>query len=307
MRTTTRQPVQGNGKKRRNGSGSSALTAYMESIAGSRPLAMEEEAVLARRIRQQDEGARNELIEANLRFVVSVAKEYQNRGLSLEELVSAGNMGLIAAAKRFDESKGYKFITYAVWWIRQSILQALAEETIVRLPTSHLNMVARIGRLHDELQQREVASDAAEIARVMGFSEEKVEQYLATPQTVCCSLEAPLDEEDGSMLEHLSDENQTSPEEEALQRCLRRDLDAALKALNVRETEIVKLYFGLDGEGPMTLEQIGQRYHLTRERVRQIRETALGKLRCPATYDRLRSYLEGGGEEEMREGSGIGS
>lgn len=268
--------------------GNPALDNYLDTIADSHPLTMAEEAALALRIRQGDEGARNTLVEANLRFVVTIAKEYQNRGLAMPELISVGNVGLITAAERFDETRGFKFITYAVWWIRQSIRQALMEQSTVRVPINRIDMINRVTRTSEDLRQREGNSDPSEVARILGYSEEKVQQLLASSQSPCCSLDAPLSrEEDGAMIDQLSDENQLSPEEAILDESRRDSIRMVLESLNEREAEIVKLYFGFEGGQPLTLEQIGQRFDLTRERVRQIKERALAKLRRPSIYTRI--------------------
>jgi RNA polymerase primary sigma factor len=276
----------------RLGAGDPVLATYLGDIADSTPLSSGEEAQLARRIRAGEEGARNALVEANLRFVVSVAKEYQNRGLSLVELISAGNIGLIVAAERFDEGKGFKFISYAVWWIRQSILQALMDQSTVRVPVNRLDLLAKITRTFEELQQEGVAPTMARVARVLGFSEREIEDTLANGQAIR-SLDAPFDDaEERCLLDSLCDENQPSPEEDFLRYTLQEDVDAALRGLSGREAEVLRLYFGIGQDRPLTLDQIGTRFKLTRERVRQIKEIALNKLRHPKLYARLRSYSE---------------
>jgi RNA polymerase primary sigma factor len=268
--------------------GNPALDSYLNSISDSTPLSMAEEAVLANRIRQGDEDARNALVEANLRFVVAVAKEYQNRGLAMPELISVGNMGLLTAAERFDETKGFKFITYAVWWIRQSIRQALMDQSTVRVPINRLDMMNKVSRTCDELQQREGSINSEEVAKVLGFSEEKVDQLRATPQSLCCSLDAPLDTQDEvSMLDQMEDLEQSNPEDLLLDDSQRENINIVLASLAEREVQIIKLYYGFENGEPMTLEQIGQRFDLTRERVRQIKERALTKLRRPSVYSRL--------------------
>ena len=275
-------------KKTGASTGNPALDSYLDTIADSHPLTMAEEAALALRIHQGDEEARNALVEANLRFVVTIAKEYQNRGLAMPELISIGNVGLITAAERFDETRGFKFITYAVWWIRQSIRQALMEQSTVRVPINRIDMINRVARTSDDLRQREGNSNPGEVARILGYSEEKVQQLLATPQSLCCSLDATISgEEDGAMIDQLSDDNQLSPEEVILDESRRDNIRLVLESLNERESEIVKLYFGFEGGQTLTLEQIGQRFDLTRERVRQIKERALAKLRRPSIYTRI--------------------
>ena len=252
--------------------GDPVLARYLEDIADSRPLNSSQEADLARRIRDGDESARNALVEANLRFVVSVSKDYQNRGLTLTELISAGNVGLLVAAERFDETRGFKFISYAVWWIRQSILQAVMEQSTVRLPVNRLDMMAKITRAREALQQEGSSANLANVARALGATEARVEQTLIESQPVR-SLDATFDdEEERCLLDSLCDENQQSPEELLLEYSKRADIDSVLSDLNQREAEIIRLYFGLGSEPPMTLDQVGVRFRLTRERVRQIRK-----------------------------------
>ena len=268
------------------------MASYLDDIADSTPLAPVEESALAARIRAGDESARNELVEANLRFVVSVAKEYQNRGLSLVELISAGNVGLITASERFDETKGFKFISYAVWWIRQSILQALMEQSTVRMPVNRLDMLAKISRIYEALQQDGSPPSLEKVADVLGFSQEKVEQTLVDNQPIR-SLDAPFEDgEERCLLDYLSNEEQMTPEDEVLSFMLKEDIDSVLGGLNGREAEVLRLYFGLLNEPSLTLDQIGLRFKLTRERVRQIKEIALSKLRHPRFYARLRVHAD---------------
>lgn len=269
-----------------------SLHSYLTEIAHSKPLSSAEEVQVARRIKEGDEGARNRLVEANLRFVVSVAKEYQNRGVPLADLISAGNMGLITAAERFDEDKGFKFISYAVWWIRQAILQTLAEQSrTVRLPLNKIGLLYRISKASRLLQQERADDpDPEAIAAQLDVPVEEVRDTLLCGRSVR-SLDATFrEEEDHSLLDVLPDERQESPESQVLRGCLRGQIDAALGSLVGREAEILRLYFGLDGEEPMTLDQIGTRFGLTRERVRQIKEKALHRLRHPSRCDQLRSY-----------------
>ena len=279
-------------KKVRPGEGDQVLASYLDDIAASTPLAPVEEAALAVRIRAGDEFARNELVEANLRFVVSVAKEYQNRGLALVELISAGNVGLITASERFDETKGYKFISYAVWWVRQAILQALMEQSTVRVPVNRLDMLSKVSRTYEALQQDGPVPSLDKVADTLGFSREKVEQTLVDNQPIR-SLDAPFEDgEERCLLDYLSNE-ELNPEDEVLSFALREDIDCALSGLNEREAEVLRLYFGLLNEPPLTLDQIGVRFALTRERVRQIKELALSKLRHPRFYARLRAHADG--------------
>ena len=278
-------------KKVRPGEGDQVLASYLDDIAASTPLAPVEEAELAARIRAGDEFARNELVEANLRFVVSVAKEYQHRGLALVELISAGNVGLITASERFDETKGYKFISYAVWWVRQGILQALMEQSTVRVPVNRLDMLSKVSRTYEALQQDGPVPSLDKVADTLGFSREKVEQTLVDNQPIR-SLDAPFEVgEERCLLDYLSNE-ELNPEDEALGFALREDIDCALAGLNEREAEVLRLYFGLVNVSPLTLDQIGVRFALTRERVRQIKEIALSKLRHPRFYARLRAHAD---------------
>jgi RNA polymerase primary sigma factor len=279
-------------RRDRRGEGDPILASYLEDIADSTPLSAREEGELAVRIRAGDEAARNELVEANLRFVVSVSKEYQNRGLSLAELISSGNVGLITAAERFDETKGFKFISYAVWWIRQSILQALMEQSTVRMPVNCLDMLAKISRAYEKLQRDGSLPSVERVADSLGFAPDKVEQSLVDNQPIR-SLDAPYEDgEERCMLDSLSNKDQLSPEEEVLGYTMKEDVDSALGGLSNREAEVLRLYFGLRNEPPLTLDQIGMRFKLTRERVRQIKEIALSKLRHPRFYARLRTHVD---------------
>lgn len=269
-----------------------SLGSYLTEIASSRPLSAADEVQLARDIKKGDESARNRLVEANLRFVVSVAKEYQNRGVPLADLISAGNMGLITAAERFDENKGFKFISYAVWWIRQAILQTLAEQSrTVRLPLNKIGLLYKISKASRKLrQQRADDPNPEEIAEQLEVSADEVKETLLCGRSVR-SLDATFrEEEDQSLLDVLPDDRQESPENEVMRGCLRGQIDTALGSLVGREAEIIRLYFGLDGEESMTLDQIGARFSLTRERVRQIKEKALHRLRHPSRCDQLRTY-----------------
>jgi RNA polymerase primary sigma factor len=268
------------------------LGSYLAEIANSRPLSSSEEVLLARRIKRGDEEARNRLVEANLRFVVSVAKEYQNRGVPLADLISAGNMGLITAAERFDENKGFKFISYAVWWIRQAILQTLAEQSrTVRLPLNKIGLLYKISKASRHLQQERADDPNPEdIAAELDVPVEEVKETLMCGRSVRSLDAAFREEEDHSLLDVLPDERQESPESQVMRGCLRGQIDTALSTLMGREAEILRLYFGLDGEEPMTLDQIGVRFGLTRERVRQIKEKALHRLRHPSRCDQLRTY-----------------
>jgi RNA polymerase primary sigma factor len=270
--------------------GDPVVAIYLQDIAGSTPLSAAEEAALARRLKAGEEEARNELVEANLRFVVAVAKQYKNRGLSLSELISAGNVGLITAAERFDETRGFKFISYAVWWIRQAIMQALLEYPTVRVPTNRRDMLGKITRTREALQQEGAAATTAQLAEKLGLPEEEVEDTLVSGQPVC-SLDAPFEDgEERCLLDLLWDHEALSAEDRLLTLTLHSDIEEALGGLTEREADIVRLYYGLGEEPALTLDQIGERYKLTRERVRQIKELALSKLRHPSLYTRLRPH-----------------
>ena len=269
-----------------------SLGSYLGEIASSKPLSSAQEVELAQRIKQGDEAARNELVEANLRFVVGVAKQFQKRGVPMADMISAGNMGLITAAERFDENRGFKFISYAVWWIRQAILQTLAEQSrTVRLPLNKVGLLYKISKASRQLRQQHADDPAPEeIAAALDVSVEEVKETMLCGRSVR-SLDATFrEEEDHSLLDVIPDDRQESPEIMVMKGCLRGQIDSVLGGLVNREAEILKLYFGLDGEEPMTLDQIGNRYGLTRERVRQIKEKALDRLRHPSRCDQLRTY-----------------
>ena len=269
-----------------------SLGSYLGDIAHSHPLSGPQEVLLAQRIKAGDENARNKLVEANLRFVVSVAKQYQKRGVPLPDLISSGNMGLITAAERFDEEKGFKFISYAVWWIRQAILQTLAEQSrTVRLPLNKVGLLYKISKASRKLAQEQAdAPDPADIAAQLDVTVEEVKETILQGRSVQ-SLDASFrEEEEQSLLDILPDDRQESPEIGVLKGCLRTQVESALDSLVGREAEIISLYFGLDGEESMTLDQIGTRFSLTRERVRQIKEKALHRLRHPSRCDQLLTY-----------------
>ncbi|MCC7261783.1 MAG: RNA polymerase sigma factor RpoD/SigA [Candidatus Latescibacteria bacterium] len=266
---------------------------YFNDITNSKPLSREREVALAARIQQGDLQARDELVQANLRFVVDVAKRFLNRGLPLCELIGAGNLGLITAAERFDGAKGFKFISYAVWWIRQSILQTIAEQgRTVRLPLNRLALLSDISRVSQRLRQGQEHPPAIDqIAAELGVSIEMVLDTMTSARNVC-SLDRPIEESDTrSLIELLGDTTQESPDAEVLRESTKAVLENMLKSLDARELRILRLYFGLDGEESITLEQIGRILHLTRERVRQLKERALTKLRHPARTPALRALV----------------
>lgn len=273
---------------------SQSLEKYLQEIGKVDLLTPEEEVELAKRIKQGDQMALEKLTKANLRFVVSVAKQYQNQGLSLSDLINEGNLGLIKAAQRFDETRGFKFISYAVWWIRQSILQALAEQSrIVRLPLNKVGSLNKINRAFSELEQeyeREPSPD--ELAETLQIATEEVETTLGVAARHV-SMDAPfIDGEDNSLLDVL--ENNTTGKTDAeleYRQSLRREIERSLNTLTDRQCDVIKLYFGIGIEHPMSLEDIGEKFGLTRERVRQIKDKAINKLRSANRSKLLRHYL----------------
>jgi RNA polymerase primary sigma factor len=273
---------------------SQSLEKYLQEIGKVDLLTPEKEVDLAKRIKQGDQIALETLTKANLRFVVSVAKQYQNQGLSLSDLINEGNLGLIKAAQRFDETRGFKFISYAVWWIRQSILQALAEQSrIVRLPLNKVGSLNKINRAFSQLEQefeREPSSE--ELASLLEISSEEVETTLGVAARHV-SMDAPfVDGEDNSLLDVL--ENPNTPGTDAnldYLESLRREIDRSLGTLTDRQADVIKLYFGIGVEHPLSLEDIGDRFGLTRERVRQIKDKAINKLRSASRSKLLKNYL----------------
>ncbi len=270
-----------------------SLDQYLREISQYPLISREEEVDLAKRIKQSCEESLDKLVRSNLRFVVSVAKKYQNQGVSLSDLINEGNLGLIRAAHKFDETKGIKFISYAVWWIRQAILQALAEQSrIVRVPLNRAGTLHRIGKRSSALQQelgREPTVE--EIAEGMDISEEEVAKTLSISQSHL-SLDAPLTPgEDNKLLDYLPDTQNAGPDQETFERALSDSIEEVLSTLKEREAKILRLYFGLDGQEPMTLEEIGSMMGITRERVRQIKEKALARLRHVSRARALESFL----------------
>ena len=278
------------------------LRLYFDDIADSRPLSREREVELAARIKEGDMVARDELVNANLRFVIDVAKNYQNRGLSLSDLISAGNVGLLTAAERFDGTKGYKFISYAVWWIKQSVLQSIAEHArTVRLPLNKLSLLKDISKASRKLGQgREGEPAIEEIARELDMPEQEILDTMMSARSVRSLDESFEEDDERSLLNILSDENQATPDSHVLETSARAQLEEVLENLDERELRIIRLYFGLDGSESLTLEQIGGLMGLTRERVRQLKERALGKLRHPARYQALLALVD---ETEVYYGS----
>ena len=270
-----------------------SLDKYLQEIGKVELITADEEVELAQRIRQGDRIALEKLTKANLRFVVSVSKQYQNQGLSLPDLINEGNLGLIKAAQRFDETRGFKFISYAVWWIRQSILQALAEQSrIVRLPLNKIGSINKINNTYAKLEQEfEREPNAEEIAEVLDLTEAEVKESMKNAGRHV-SMDAPLvQDEDNNMYDVLKSDEVVTPETELLYESLRKEIDRAISTLTQREADVVRLYFGLNGSHPMTLEEIGEKFDLTRERVRQIKEKAIRRLKHTSRSKILKSYL----------------
>jgi RNA polymerase primary sigma factor len=272
-----------------------SLDKYLQEIGRVELITAEEEVELARRIKQGDQSALEKLTKANLRFVVSVSKQYQNQGLSLPDLINEGNLGLIKAAQRFDETRGFKFISYAVWWIRQSILQALAEQSrIVRLPLNKIGSINKINKTFAKLEQefeREPSID--EIAVALELSPEDIKESMKNHGRHV-SMDAPLansDENTSNMYDVMTSEDSPSPEGGLINESLRREIERALTTLTSREADVVRLYFGLSGEHALTLEEIGEKFDLTRERVRQIKEKAIRRLKHTSRSKILKTYL----------------
>lgn len=272
---------------------SQSLDKYLQEIGKVDLLTPEQEIDLAIKIKRGDHSALEVLVKANLRFVVSVAKQYQNQGLSLGDLINEGNLGLIKAAKRFDETRGFKFISYAVWWIRQSILQALAEQSrIVRLPLNRVGALNKIGKAYSNLEQEfEREPNAVELAKELEMELDEVADAMKISGRHV-SVDAPFQHgEENRLLDVLSNEEQPAPDQILMSDSLRSEIERALSTLTDREAEVIKLYFGLNKEHSLTLEEIGEKFNLTRERVRQIKEKAIRRLRHASRSKNLRAYL----------------
>ena len=272
---------------------SHSLDKYLQEIGKVDLLTPDEEVELAKRIREGDQMALEKLTKANLRFVVSVAKQYQNQGLSLGDLINEGNLGLIKAAKRFDETRGFKFISYAVWWIRQSILQALAEQSrIVRLPLNRVGALNKIGKAYNNLEQEyEREPTPSEIANELEMDLDEVSETLKMSNKHV-SMDALFSQgEENSLLDVLASDENPLPDTTLMSDSLKSEIERALSTLTEREAEVIRLYFGFDGEHSLTLEEIGEQFNLTRERVRQIKEKAIRRLRHTSRSRNLRAYL----------------
>jgi len=270
-----------------------SLDKYLHEIGKVDLLTGEEEVELAKLIKKGDREALDKLIKANLRFVVSVAKQYQNQGLSLPDLINEGNLGLIKAAERFDETRGFKFISYAVWWIRQSILQALAEQSrIVRLPLNKIGSINKINKAINKLEQEYQREPTIDELAEMVESKPDLIEYAMNFSNVHISLDAPLhDEEMNNMYDVLLNEDSPSPDSELIDNSLRKEIERSLSTLGEREADILRYYFGLNRYPPHTLEEIGDEFGLTRERVRQIKEKAIKKLKNHYRNRLLKAYL----------------
>ncbi len=270
-----------------------SLDKYLQEIGKVDLITPEEEVSLARQIKSGDKDALGKLVKSNLRFVVSVAKQYQNQGMSLPDLINEGNLGLIKAAQRFDETRGFKFISYAVWWIRQAILQALAEQArIVRLPVNKIGSINKINRAFARLEQEfEREPSAQELAEVLEMAPEEVKEVLkSNGRTV--SMDAPIsNEEDNNMYDVIQSDDNPSPDRQLINESLTYEIDRALSTLSPRESKVIKLYFGISMKHPLTLEEIGEELGLTRERVRQIKEKALKRIQYTTRSKILKTYL----------------
>ena len=270
-----------------------SLDKYLHEIGKVELITAEEEVELARRIKLGDITALERLIKSNLRFVVSVSKQYQNQGLSLPDLINEGNLGLIKAAQRFDETRGFKFISYAVWWIRQSILQALAEQArIVRLPLNKIGSINKINKTFAELEQKfEREPSIQELADAMEIAPDDIKESLKSAGRHV-SMDAPLQQdEEGTLYDVLLSKESPSPDKGLVTESLRKEIERALSTLTYREANIIRLYFGLNGKHQHTLEEIGEEFNLTRERVRQIKEKAIKRLKNATRCRILKTYL----------------
>lgn len=273
---------------------SKSLDKYLQDISKIDLITAEEEVELAQKIKRGDQRALEKLVNSNLRFVVSVAKQYQNQGLTLPDLINEGNFGLVKAAQRFDETRGFKFISYAVWWIRQSILQALAEQSrVVRLPLNKIGSINKINKTFSYLEQaHERPPSAEEIAEELGLSVSEVKQSLKNAGKHI-SMDAPFAEgEDSNLYDVISASETPMPDTELVKESIREEIGRVLDTLSEREADVVKLYYGIGQSSTMTLDEIGNTFDLTRERVRQIREKAIRKLRKSAKSDLIQSFID---------------
>jgi RNA polymerase primary sigma factor len=267
---------------------------YMHEIAKNQLLTAEEEGELAKKIRMGDSDALEMLVKSNLRFVVSVAKQYQNQGLPLSDLINEGNLGLIRAANKFDETRGFKFISYAVWWIRQAIMQAIVEQSrIIRLPVSKVGAYTKITKaFHAFEQEYQREPDVEELMEMLGMTKEEIDDYFRINTATLSTDYKVGSADDGSLSDMLYDKNDVSAEDQVMHKTVEAQLKEALSQLSERESEIISSYFGLNGKVPMTLEEIGERFDLTRERVRQIKEKCIRQLKTSTSPHLLQAYIQ---------------
>jgi RNA polymerase primary sigma factor len=269
------------------------LESYYRDIGEIQLISPDEEIELAKRIKQNDQIALKKLVSSNLRFVVSVAKSYQNHGLSLEDLINEGNLGLVKAAHRFDETRGFKFISYAVWWIRQAILQAIAEKTrMIRLPMNRIGILTKIRKVYSKLEQEfERSPSTEELASILDMDFDDISNTIKKASHVT-SFDSPINSNINiRLIDIIEDKDGLKPDSELMDESLKDEVIQILKGLTSREAKILKLYFGLDGEKARTLEEVGMEFRLTRERIRQIKEKALNKLHRSSRSKELRQYL----------------
>jgi len=280
-------------KKRNTNDDENVLSMYLKEINKIPLLSREEEDKYARLAAKGEEFAKHKLVQANLRFVVNVAKKYQNQGLPLSDLISEGNIGLMNAIERFDVDKGYHFISYAVWWIRQAILKAICEKSrLIRLPLNRANELVQIEKARKELQSdKGLDPEIEEIAEVVSMDQDHVSNLINISRDLI-SLETPVyNEKDSSMLgDFIEDEGYRQPEDQVIEKSLKEDINSVLKTLTEKESEIIQFRFGLNGRSPLSLKEIGDRYHLTKERIRQIEKKALKRLQHPSRMQVLSSY-----------------
>jgi len=271
----------------------SQVDKYMSEIAKTELLSAEEEGILAKKIRMGDSDALESLVKGNLRFVVSVAKQYQNQGLPLSDLINEGNLGLIRATSKFDETRGFKFISYAVWWIRQAIMQAIVEQSrIIRLPVAKVGAYTKITKaFHSFEQEYQREPDVEELMEMLGMTKEEIDEYFRV-NTHTLSTDYKMADMDDSLSDVLSDKTAVSAEDQLMHKTVENQLNTALAGLTERESEIIASYFGLNGKIPMTLEEIGERFDLTRERVRQIKEKCIRQLKESTSPHLLQAYIQ---------------
>jgi RNA polymerase primary sigma factor len=270
-----------------------SLDKYLQEIGKIDLITADDEVRLTQRIKEGDQGALDKMVKANLRFVVSVAKQYQNKGLSLGDLINEGNVGLVKAATRFDETRGFKFISYAVWWIRQSIMQALAEQSrVVRIPLNRVGTLNKLNKTFAALEQQfQRDPSAEELAEVLDLAPEEVRET-AQMGTRQVSINAPFVQgEENGLLDVLENESEETPDSTLISNSLRQDVQRSLSTLTERESDVISLYFGLNGKPAMTLEEIGLKFNLTRERVRQVKEKGIRRLQSTSRSDVLKHYL----------------